>query len=69
MLSPDVLEAQQAIELPAREMLRRRRGGGGVGTASGGDASNNLGAGNVQGDVNNTGGENINLALAALIVG
>ena len=67
MLSPDVLEAQQAIELPAREMLRRRRGG--VGTASGGDGSNNLGAGNVQEDVNNTGGENINLALAALIVG
>ena len=67
MLSPEVLEAQQAIELPAREMLRRRRGG--VGTASGGDASNNLGAGNVQEDVNNTGGENINLALAALIVG
>ena len=68
MLSPEVLEAQQAIELPAREMLRRRRNGG-VGTASGGDASNNLGAGNEQGNVNNTGGENINLALAALIVG
>ena len=64
MLSAEVLEAQQAIELPAREMLRRR-----VGTARGGDASNNLAAGNHQDDVNNTGGENINLALAALIVG
>jgi hypothetical protein len=63
MLSPEVLEAQQAIELPAREMLKKK-----AGTAKGGDASNNLAAGNNQGDVNNTGGENIQLSLAALLV-
>ena len=63
MLSAEVLEAQQAIELPAREMLRRGRR---VGTARGGDASNNVAAGNHQDDVNNTNGENINVALALI---
>jgi hypothetical protein len=66
MLSPDVLEAQQAIELPAREMLRRRRRGNNVGSAEGGDTTNDRAGG--QGGVNDTNGTNIQLALTAIII-
>jgi hypothetical protein len=66
MLSPDVLEAQQAIELPAREMLRRRRRGTNGGTAEGSDTTNDR-AGS-QGSVNDTNGENTQIALTAIIV-